>query len=131
MARDIYESDFYPLQDETYELIGIAMEVHRILGSGMLEVVYKDAIEYELRKKGIVYQREKEFLIEYKDVILPHVFYADFQVYNKIILEVKCKAGIVEEHYAQVLNYLAISGMKVGLIVNFHNKSLQYKRVIK
>ncbi|MEE1943560.1 GxxExxY protein [Pedobacter sp. KR3-3] len=131
MARDMYQSDFYPLQDETYELIGIAMEVHRILGSGLLEVVYKDAIEYELRQRGIVYQREKEFLIAYKDIILPHVFYADFHVYNRIILEVKCKAGIVEEHYAQILNYLAVSGMKVGLIVNFHAKSLQYKRVIK
>lgn len=107
------------------------MEVHRILGRGLLEIVYKDAIEYELRAKGIPYQREKEFFVEYKDVVLPHVFCADFVIYDRIILEVKCKAGIVDEHYAQVMNYLTISKLKIGLIVNFRDKSLQYKRVIR
>ncbi|MFC3562351.1 GxxExxY protein [Pedobacter jamesrossensis] len=126
----VFHQDEYPLQDETYNIIGIAMEVHRILGKGLLEIVYKDAIEYELKIRGIPYKREKEYAIEYKDTILPHRFYADFLIYDEIIVEIKSKAGIIEEHYAQVTNYLGIAKLEVGLIINFHEKSLQYKRII-
>lgn len=129
MAK-IYSQDEYPLQDETYEIIGIAMEIHRILGKGLLEIVYKDALEYELIKRNIPFQREKECIIQYKDTILPHKFYVDFLVYNQIIVEIKSKAGIIEEHYAQVINYLGITKLEVGLIINFNEKSLNYKRVI-
>ena len=126
-----YSAENYPLQGYTYSLIGIGMTIHRILGKGFLEIVYKDAFEYELRLKGIQYEREKEFIVRYKDIRLPHKFYADFVIENKIILEIKSKAGIVEEHYAQVLNYLAVSKLQVGLILNFHENSLQYKRVVQ
>lgn len=120
----------YPLQEETYKLIGVAMEIHRILGKGFSEVVYKDAFEYELKTQNIPYHREKEFVINYKGTVLSHKFYADFVVFDKIILEVKCKKGILEEHYAQVINYLAISKLEVGLLVNFHEKSLEHKRIV-
>jgi GxxExxY protein len=126
----IYDNDQYPHQEETYKIIGIAMEIHRILGKGFSEVVYKDAFEYEFKQQGIVYQREKEYTVPYKSVILPHKFYADFVVFDTIILEIKSKKGIVEEHYAQVLNYLAISKLEIGLLVNFHDKSLDYKRIV-
>lgn len=126
----MYDITDFPYQDETYEIIGICMEVHRVLGRGMLEIVYKDAIEYELIEKGIRYQREKEYSINYKGKVLPHKFYADFVIDGKIILEVKSKSGVIEEHYSQVLNYLAISKLKLGLIINFHEKSLQQKRVV-
>ena len=63
-------------------------------------------------------------------MILPHKFYSDFIVFDKIILEIKSKKGIVEDHYAQVINYLAISKLEVGLLINFHEKSLEYKRII-
>ena len=63
-------------------------------------------------------------------MILPHKFYSDFIVFDKIILEIKSKKGIVEDHYAQVMNYLAISKLEVGLLINFHEKSLEYKRII-
>jgi GxxExxY protein len=106
------------------------MEIHSVLGKGFSEIVYKDAFEYEFKKNNIFYEREKEYLVNYKDVILPHKFYADFVVYDKIILEVKSKRGVVEEHYSQVLNYLAISKLEVGLLVNFHEKSLDYKRIV-
>ena len=125
-----YLSEDYPLQEHSYNIIGIGMEIHRNLGKGFLEIVYKDAFEYELRSKGIKYQREKEFIVAYKNIILPHKFYADFVIEDKIILEVKSKSGIIDEHYAQVLNYLAVSKLKLGLILNFHNSSLQYKRVV-
>ncbi|WP_353548949.1 GxxExxY protein [Sediminibacterium sp. KACHI17] len=114
----------------TYQLIGIGMEIHRTLGKGFLEVVYKDAFEYELRLKNIIYEREKEYAITYKNIILPHKFFADFVIDNSIILEVKSKAGIIEQHQAQVLNYLAVSKLKLGLLLNFHEKSLQYQRII-
>jgi len=106
------------------------MVIHSVLGKGFSEIVYKDAFEYEFKKNNIFYEREKEYLVNYKDVILLHKFYADFVVYDKVILEVKSKRGIIEEHYSQVLNYLAISKLEVGLLVNFHEKSLDYKRIV-
>ncbi len=106
------------------------MEIHKILGKGFAEIVYKDALEYEMQLRCINFEREKEFLIEYKKVILPHKFYADFVVNHKLIVEVKAKRGVVEEHYAQTINYLAASKCKVGLILNFGESSLIYKRVI-
>ncbi len=106
------------------------MEVHRILGKGLLEIVYKDAIEYEFNTKEILYEREKKYEVEYKGLILPHYFFADFVVFDKIILEVKAQKGIVEEHYSWVINYLAISKCQLGLIVNFGENSLITKRVI-
>ncbi len=125
-----FDIEKYPLQDETYKLIGIAMEIHRVLGKGFSEIVYKDAFEYEFKQNGILYEREKEYLVNYKGTILPHKFYADFVIFDKIILEVKSKRGIVDEHYAQVLNYLAISKLEVGLLINFHEKSLEHKRIV-
>jgi GxxExxY protein len=126
---ETYASENYPLQGYTYKIIGIGMDIHRILGKGFLEIVYKDAFEYELQTKGLTYEREKEFIVTYKDITLPHKFYADFVIEGRIILEIKSKSGIIEEHYAQVLNYLAVSKLQVGLILNFHDKSLQYKRI--
>lgn len=125
-----YSEQKYPLQEESYKIIGICMEVHRILGRGLLEIVYKDTIEYEFKKESIPYEREKKYEVEYKDIILPHHFYADFVVYDNIILEIKAQKGIVNEHYRWVINYLAISNCDLGLIVNFGENSLVTKRVI-
>lgn len=116
--------------DETYEIIGICMEVHRNLGSGLLEIIYKDAIEIELKAKNIPFEREKEFPIEYKGQILPHRFYADFVVNGNIILEIKAVKEFLKEHLAQLLNYMKISGSELGLLFNFYPSSLQYKRYI-
>jgi GxxExxY protein len=117
-------------KDESFKIIGLCMEVHNNLGKGFLEIVYKDALEYEFRKNNIQFEREKEYDVNYKDIILSHKFYADFVVFDKIILEVKGMAGIADEHIAQTLNYLKVSGCKLGLIVNFGEISLQYKRVV-
>lgn len=106
------------------------MEVHRILGKGLLEIVYKDAIEYEFNTKKIPYEREKKYEVEYKEIILSHHFFADFVVFDNIILEVKAQKGIVDEHYSWAINYLAISKCPVGLIVNFGGNSLTTKRII-
>jgi GxxExxY protein len=125
-----YSEQHYPLQDESYLIIGICMEVHRILGRGLLEIVYKDAIEYEFNCKNIPYEREKKYEVEYKHVILPHCFFSDFVVFDQIILEVKAQKGIIDEHFRWVINYLAISKCPLGLIVNFGENSLVTKRLI-
>jgi len=125
-----YNITEYLLQSLSYQLIGIGMEIHRLLGKGFSEIVYKDAFEYELQCRSILYEREKEYTVAYKNIILPHKFFADFVIDNCIILEIKSKAGIIEQHQAQVLNYLAVSKLKLGLLLNFHEKSLQYKRLV-
>ena len=118
-------------KEQAYQLVGICMEVHRILGHGFLEIVYKDAIEYEFCKKQIEYSREKEYLIHYKDSILTHRFYADFVVFENIILEIKAaENGLCDEFISRVINYLKASGCKVGLLVNFGRSKLEYKRLV-
>ena len=107
------------------------MDVHRTLGHGFLEIVYKDAIEFELGIKGLSYVREKEYKIDYKKIMLPHKYYADFVLLDKIILEVKAaEGGLADDQIAQMINYLKASGCKIGLLVNFGRSKLQYKRLI-
>ncbi|MFK7048905.1 hypothetical protein FLACOL_01461 [Flavobacterium columnare] len=121
--------EFYK-QEENYKIIGICMEVHRILGPGLLEIVYKDALEIEFRENNIPFEREKEFTIDYKGIILPHKFYADFIVFDEIILEIKSAKEINNEHIAQTLNYMKLAETQLGIIANFQNKSLVHKRLI-
>ncbi|HTL82672.1 MAG TPA: GxxExxY protein [Bacteroidia bacterium] len=125
-----YSNDFLSNPDLLYKLIGICMEVHRELGRGLSEVLYKDAIEQEFKWKGITYEREKKFTVDYKGITLPHYYFADFVVGNEIILELKAQQNVIENHYGQVINYLAISKCPLGLLVNFAERSLQYKRII-
>jgi GxxExxY protein len=77
-----------------------------------------------------VYEREKEYNIVYKNSVLAHKFFADFVVFEKVILEIKAKDGIPDEDYAQMINYLKCSGYKVGLILNFGKLKLDIKRVV-
>lgn len=131
MENKIFDTAKYPLQDETNIIIGTGIKIHKTLGAGFLEIVYKDAFEHEFSKKDIIYNREKEYQIKYEEIILPHKFFADFVVFDRIILEIKAKeGGIAEEDYAQTLNYLRVSGCKVGLILNFGRIKLDIKRVV-
>lgn len=120
----------FVLKEETYEIIGLCMEVHNQLGTGFLEIVYKDALEYEFKKANLFYKREQEYCVNYKGIILPHKFYADFVVFDSVILEIKSVRSIANEHIAQAINYLKISKNKVALVVNFGEASLNYKRLI-
>jgi GxxExxY protein len=125
-----YISENFYKKEENYTIVGLCMEVHRILGHGLLEIVYKDALEIEFRNNNIPFEREKEFFIEYKGVILPHKFYADFIVYDEIILEVKSIKEISNEHIAQTINYMKLAESQIGIIANFQNKSLIHKRLV-
>ena len=117
-------------KDESYRIIGKCFEVHNNLGAGFLEIVYKDALEYEFIRANIPFSRETRYDVNYKDIILPHKFQADFVVYGKIILEVKAISGIADEFIAQALNYLKVSHNKLALIVNFGELKLNYKRIV-
>ncbi len=106
------------------------MEVHKTLGYGFLEVVYKDAIEIEINEEDVPYEREKGFDIYYKNEKIGRKFYADFFMFDKIITEIKTSAeGISEAYIAQTLNYMKASNTKLGLIINFGHK-LEFKRII-
>jgi GxxExxY protein len=118
------------LKEESHQLIGICMEIHRALGMGFKEIVYKDALEYEFKSGKIKYVREKEFKIQYKDIILSHRYYADFIIHNSIILEVKASYMIVNNFVTQTINYLKASGLQLGIIANFGEKSFTSKRVV-
>jgi GxxExxY protein len=120
----------YLHKDKTYQIVGILFEVHKNLGKGFSEIVYKDAIEFEFSQLNIPFEREKEFSVNYKNTILKHKFYADFVVHNKIILEIKTVDCFNANHYNQCLNYLKISNNELALLVNFNSVSLEYKRII-
>lgn len=116
---------------ESFEIIGICMEVHNNLGSGFSEIVYKDALELEFRDRGVKFEREKKYEVNYKGTILPHHFYADFVIMDKIILELKAISTLPRVADAQCLNYLKVSGNRLALLVNFGENLLSHKRIVK
>jgi len=118
------------LKEESYQIIGKCMEVHNNLGAGFLEIVYKDALELEFQRANIPYEREKKYEVSYKGITLPHKFYADFVVFDSIILEIKAVSGIADEFVAQAINYLKVSDNKLALIVNFGELRLNSKRIV-
>ncbi len=117
-------------KDESYSIVGVLFDVYNNLGSGFSEIVYKDALEYEFKKLNIPFEREKEFNVSYKDTILKHRFYADFVVFDKIILEVKPTENLHDKHIAQCLNYLKVSNYKLAILANFHRDLLDHKRIV-
>ena len=117
-------------KEEIYQLVGFCLEIHRELGKGHDGIIYKDALVVELSRAGIPFSREKSYEISYKGVILPHFYYADFVVWDKILLEAKAVESLTDSHVKQVLNYLAASKLRLGLLVNFGGDSLEWKRVI-
>jgi len=117
-------------KNESYSIVGALFEVYNNLGSGFAEILYKDALEYEFKSRDIPFQREKEYIINYKDVILPHKFYADFIVFDKIILEIKSVENLHDKHIAQCINYLKVSSCRLAILANFHKDLLDHKRLI-
>ncbi|HLW34484.1 MAG TPA: GxxExxY protein [Chthoniobacterales bacterium] len=115
---------------EIFQLVGLCMEIHRVLGKGYDEIIYKDALVVELTNAGIPFSREKNYEIRYKETTLPHFYYADFVLWGKILFEGKAVETLTGAHRKQVLNYLAASKLRLGLLVNFGSDSLEWKRVI-
>lgn len=117
-------------KQECFQIVGFCMEIHRELGKGHDEVIYKDALVVELSRAGIPFEREKKYEITYKGVLLAHPCYADFVIWDKIIFEAKAVEKPTDSHVKQVLNYLAASRLRLGLLVNFGADSLEWKRVL-
>ncbi|RWY52329.1 GxxExxY protein [Mucilaginibacter gilvus] len=117
-------------KEESYKIVGACFEVHKALGHGFKEVVYKDALELEFKRLGISFLREKPYDIYYKEQKLKHCFVADFVLLNSIILEIKTAGYIGEPYLKQTLNYLKASGLRLGIVINFGTPSLEYQRVI-
>lgn len=117
-------------KDESFNIIGAAMEVHKVVGCGFTEPLYQDALEEELRLRDIPFEREKTYYFTYIGKRLDKIFRPDFVCYNKVIVELKTVADFTDEHYAQVYNYLKATGMGLGLLINFGKKSLEYKRIL-
>jgi len=114
----------------TREIIGAAMEVHSILGPGFLESVYEEALVVEFGLRNIEFERQKNIEVFYKDIKIKH-YVCDLMVENKVLLELKALGQLSTNEHAQTLNYLKATGLKVGLLLNFGEKSLKYKRFIK
>ena len=119
----------YLYKNETYAVIGAAMEVHKELGGGLLEGIYQEALAIELAERGIPYEREKELDVFYKGHKLEKKYFADIICFDEVIVELKSVSEILPVHEAQLVNYLKITKKKVGLLVNFGAKSLYYKRI--
>ncbi len=117
-------------KDKTYSIIGSAMQVHQTLGSGFLEAVYSDAMELELKRRNVPYEREKAIKILYNKIILPHQYVADFVCYDSIIVELKAVEQLTKIHEAQLLNYLKATNLRIGLLINFGEMSLKFKRMV-
>lgn len=117
-------------EEATYKIIGAAMEVHKILGSGFLEAVYEEALAHEFDLKNIGYERQKTMDVKYKGVIAKQ-YVADFVVEGKVLVELKAMRNLTELEKAQVQNYLKGTGIRIGLLVNFGESSLKYKRIIR
>ena len=106
------------------------MDVHRELGFGFLEPVYQEALAVEFGKRNIPFLREERLRIYYKGEVLEKYYIADFICFSRIIVEIKAVGSIVPEFVAQVLNYLNATHFRLGLIINFGEPSLNYKRII-
>ncbi|MCI0661293.1 MAG: GxxExxY protein [Acidobacteria bacterium] len=122
------EKLIYP--NESYLINGACMEVYRTLGNGFLESVYQECLEFELIKREIPYVPQKQLTLTYHGQVLKQFYKADFVCYDKIIVELKAVSKLIDEHKAQVLNYLKATDYHLGLLYNFgHYPLLEFERI--
>ena len=119
------EKTVYYHKELTEKLIACAIEVHRHLGPGLLESAYDECFCYELGKNGVPIERQKALPLVYKEIKLDCGYRMDVVADNKVVVELKCVEKILPIHEAQLLTYLKLSGLKVGLIINFHAATLR------
>jgi GxxExxY protein len=120
------------LNELTEKIIGCSIAVHRKLGPGFLESVYQSALAYELRKAGIPFEKEKPLPVPYEDIVLDVGFRCDFLVDGRVIVDTKAISAITDIEQAKMLNYLKVTKLQVGLIINFNVKVLKngIKRIV-
>ena len=114
----------------SYAVVGAAMEVHRALGAGFLESVYQAALAYELRLRNIPFEEQVRLPVYYKGQLVGE-YIADFVIDSKIILEIKAITELSDVHRAQAINYLAVTGFELALLLNFGAPKLQQERLVR
>jgi GxxExxY protein len=130
MTIDPFEASAQIRDPQTYQIIGAAMEVHRVLGRGFLEPVYRQALRIEFVARSIPFSAESELLIQYKGQELDCKYRADFICFGEVLVEIKAISQITGVERAQVINYLKATGFRRALLLNFGADSLQYERVV-
>lgn len=116
-------------KDIVYEVVGCAMRVHNNIGHGFREKTYENALCVELNSQDIPYEQQREFEIEYRETVVDK-FVPDLIVNDELIVEIKTAESIIDEHKGQVLNYLRVTGLRLGAILNFKHPKLQWERLI-
>jgi GxxExxY protein len=109
----------------SHKVIGLAIEVHRNLGPGLLESAYCECLTYEIKNHSLFAEREKVLPITYKDIVLDHGYRIDLLIENKLVLELKTVEELTDVHQAQMLTYLKLGNYPLGLLINFHTKILK------
>ena len=104
----------------TEQILAAAIEVHRHLGPGLLESVYEDCLSHELKLHHLIIERQKPITLHYKDLVMNSYFRIDLLVENKVILELKSVEAISPIHMAQILSYMRLSNIRLGLLLNFN-----------
>ena len=117
--------------EETYKILGACFEVYKQKGCGFLEPVYQECLEIELSFQKIPYETQKELFLEYRGQRLKSTYKPDFICFGKIVLEIKAVSNLIDDHRAQLLNYLHATGFQVGLLVNFgHFPKVEHERFV-
>ena len=115
---------------KTYKIIGAAMEVHKELGCGFLEAIYQEALEREFIAKKVPFKGQPVVKVLYKGKPLDKTYQPDFICFDEIIVEIKAISALSGAEEAQLINYLKATGLKIGLLINFGTRSLEYKRFV-
>ncbi|MBN1560895.1 GxxExxY protein [candidate division KSB1 bacterium] len=115
---------------EVYEIVAAAFEVHNVLGPGFLEAVYQEALAIEFRLRNLPFEEQKQLHLTYKQFTLKKRNIPDFYCYDKIVIEIKASLQLLDNDTSQILNSLKASQQKIGLLINFGQRSLLWKRYI-
>ena len=130
MTDSFLDSASRPRDPQTYKIIGCAMEVHRVLGPGFLEAVYREALRVEFTACAVPFRAEVQLAVTYKGVKLECAYRADFICFDEVIVECKAQSQLTNVDKAQSINYLKATGFRRALLLNFGAESLQYKRIV-
>lgn len=118
-------------EEETYKIRGACFEVYKEKGCGFLEAVFQECMEMEFRLQGIPFEAQVPLALSYKGMPLRQVYRPDFVCYGTVLVEIKAVSALVDEHRAQMINYLHATGLKVGLLVNFgHHPLVEIERIV-
>jgi GxxExxY protein len=124
-------SEAIVFKEESYRLIGACFEVYKSMGSGFLETVYQECLAIELKSQGIPFLERYRLKLDYKGKTLSQYYEPDFLCYGGIIVEIKAVKQLGDNHRAQVINYLKVTRLKLGLLVNFgHHPKLEHERFV-